>query len=214
MTTKIYACFSTEIRQTLSVFDGIYGRTSLFLFRTNEVVFRIVIMTTGFPDGSMGKTCREHLLNYIHFTSLQTTLRGVGSNQIMGGQTLNRKIYDWRLYIFCTFGPTIYGWAIAPPSQLAPTPLELHCKHHHSRLVKWLSNFHSYSHSHHRMMNEVTMRLSNRGHSITTWTRWGGMGSKNVCFCPRSGYKNCPHRGGVKKWQNSVHVVVECPLNP
>ena len=38
--------------------------------------------------------------------------------------------------------------------------------------------------------------------------------SKNVCFCPRSGYKNCPRRGGgagVKKWQNSVHVVVECP---
>ena len=42
--------------------------------------------------------------------------------------------------------------------------------------------------------------------------RWGGRGLKNVCFCPRSGYKNCPRRGGgVKKWQNSVHVVVECP---
>ena len=40
-----------------------------------------------------------------------------------------------------------------------------------------------------------------------------GRGSKNVCFCQRSGCKNCPHRGwGVKKWQNSVHVVVECPL--
>jgi hypothetical protein len=39
------------------------------------------------------------------------------------------------------------------------------------------------------------------------------VGSKNGCFCPRSGYKNCPRRGGgVKKWQNSVHVVVECPL--
>ena len=38
-----------------------------------------------------------------------------------------------------------------------------------------------------------------------------GRGSKNVCFCPRSGYKNCPRRGagGVKKWQNSVHVVNE-----
>ena len=38
------------------------------------------------------------------------------------------------------------------------------------------------------------------GHSITTWTRWGGRGSKNVCFCPRSGCKNCPHReqGGAK----------------
>jgi hypothetical protein len=35
-----------------------------------------------------------------------------------------------------------------------------------------------------------------RGNSITTWTRWGGRGSKNVCFCPRSGYKNCPRRGG------------------
>ena len=36
------------------------------------------------------------------------------------------------------------------------------------------------------------------GHSITTWTRWGVRGSKNVCFCPRSGYKNCPRRGGQK----------------
>ena len=53
-----------------------------------------------------------------------------------------------------------------------------------------------------------------RGHSITTWARWGGKGSKNVCFCPRSWYKNCPRRGeGVRKWQNSVHVVVEWPLS-
>ena len=38
-----------------------------------------------------------------------------------------------------------------------------------------------------------------------------GEGVKNVCFCPHSVYKNCPHRreGGVKKGQNSVHVVVE-----
>ena len=51
------------------------------------------------------------------------------------------------------------------------------------------------------------------GRSIITWTRWGGRGLKDVCFCPRSGYKNCPLRGeGVKKWQNFVHVVVECPL--
>ena len=35
-----------------------------------------------------------------------------------------------------------------------------------------------------------------RDNSITTWTRWGGRGSKYVCFCPRSGYKNCPRRGG------------------
>ena len=27
------------------------------------------------------------------------------------------------------------------------------------------------------------------GHSITTWTRCGGRGSKNVCFYPRPGYK-------------------------
>ena len=40
-----------------------------------------------------------------------------------------------------------------------------------------------------------------------------GEGVKNFCFCPRSGYKNCPRRGGgVKQWQNYVHVVVECPL--
>ena len=34
-----------------------------------------------------------------------------------------------------------------------------------------------------------------RGHSITTWKRWGG-GSKNVCVCPCSGFKNCPRGGG------------------
>ena len=53
-----------------------------------------------------------------------------------------------------------------------------------------------------------------RGHSITRWTRCGGAGgrgSKNSCFCPCLEYKNCPRQGGgwVKKWQNSVHVVVE-----
>ena len=39
-----------------------------------------------------------------------------------------------------------------------------------------------------------------------------GRGSKMSVFS-RSRYKNCPHGAeGVKKWQNSVHVVVECPL--
>ena len=47
-----------------------------------------------------------------------------------------------------------------------------------------------------------------RGHSITTWTRWGGEGVKNVWFCPRSGYENCPRRGGggqkmAKFWPRS-----------
>ena len=38
------------------------------------------------------------------------------------------------------------------------------------------------------------------GHSITTWTRWGVAGdSKIVCFCPRSGYKNCPCMSGWSK---------------
>ena len=27
-----------------------------------------------------------------------------------------------------------------------------------------------------------------------------------------AGYKNRPHREGGQKWQNSVHVDVECPL--
>ena len=33
-----------------------------------------------------------------------------------------------------------------------------------------------------------------RGHSITTWTRLEGV-KKYLGFFPRSGYKNCPHRG-------------------
>ena len=42
-----------------------------------------------------------------------------------------------------------------------------------------------------------------------------GKGPKNVGFCPRSGYKNCPGRvgGAVKKWQNFTHVVVKCPFH-
>ena len=54
-----------------------------------------------------------------------------------------------------------------------------------------------------------------RGHSITKYVdkMREGRKSKTVCFCPRSGYKNCPRRGGpgggLEKWQNSVHVVVE-----
>ena len=40
-----------------------------------------------------------------------------------------------------------------------------------------------------------------------------GEGVKNICFCPRLEYKNCPLTGGrgVKKCHNSVHVVIECP---
>ena len=39
-----------------------------------------------------------------------------------------------------------------------------------------------------------------RGHSILLrGQNEGGRGSKNVCFCPRSVYKNCPSRGGGQK---------------
>ena len=47
------------------------------------------------------------------------------------------------------------------------------------------------------------------------WTRSGAGGwseSKNVCFCPCLGHKICPWRVGGQKWQNSVHVDVECTL--
>ena len=40
----------------------------------------------------------------------------------------------------------------------------------------------------------------------------GRRGSKNVCFCPHSGYKTVHAGKGGQKWQNSVHVDVECPL--
>ena len=54
------------------------------------------------------------------------------------------------------------------------------------------------------------------GHSITTWTRLGGGGQKMSVFVHAQGIKTVHAErggGGVKKWQNSVHVVVECPLN-
>ena len=44
----------------------------------------------------------------------------------------------------------------------------------------------------------------------------GRRGSKNAFFVYAQGIKTVHARGsgegGVKKWQNSVHVVVECPL--
>ena len=50
-----------------------------------------------------------------------------------------------------------------------------------------------------------------RGHSITTWTRWGE-GKKMSVFVHAQGIKTVHTGEGGKKWQNSVHVVVEWPL--
>ena len=39
-----------------------------------------------------------------------------------------------------------------------------------------------------------------RGHSITTWTRWGGEGGQKMSvFVHAKGIKNCPRRGGGQK---------------
>ena len=40
----------------------------------------------------------------------------------------------------------------------------------------------------------------------------GGGGQKMSVFVHAQGIKTVRAGGGVKKWQNSVHVVVECPL--
>ena len=77
----------------------------------------------------------------------------------------------------------------------------------------FLSVLRAHSVSNNPIKSSVEKKFYIRGHSITTWTRWGERGSKNVSFCPRSGYKKCPRRGGgVHKCQISVHVVVEWPL--
>ena len=53
-----------------------------------------------------------------------------------------------------------------------------------------------------------------RGHSITRWTRWGGGGGQKMSvFVHAQGIKTVHAGGGVKKCQNSVHVVVEWPLS-
>ena len=39
----------------------------------------------------------------------------------------------------------------------------------------------------------------------------GGGGQKLSVFVHAQGIKTV-HAGGVKQWQNSIHVVVECPL--
>ena len=52
------------------------------------------------------------------------------------------------------------------------------------------------------------------GHLITTWTRWEKEGVKKCMFLSTLRVEKLSTqegRGGVKKWQNSVHVVVECP---
>ena len=40
----------------------------------------------------------------------------------------------------------------------------------------------------------------------------GRGGQKMSVFVHAQGIKYVHSEGGVKKWQNSVHVVVECPL--
>ena len=40
----------------------------------------------------------------------------------------------------------------------------------------------------------------------------GGGGQKMSVFVHAQGIKTVYAGGGVKKWQNSVHLVVECPL--
>ena len=50
-------------------------------------------------------------------------LRGVGSNQIIGGQTVNEKSSTEKYVIFCNFVPTKIGWAIGANCPQAPTPL-------------------------------------------------------------------------------------------
>ena len=52
----------------------------------------------------------------------------------------------------------------------------------HVDISDWILNWHSVE----------AVRV--RGRSQTTFTRWGGRESKNVYFCSRSGYKNCPRK--------------------
>ena len=57
----------------------------------------------------------------------------------------------------------------------------------HVDISDWILNWHSVE----------AVRV--RGRSQTTFRRWGGRESKNVYFCSRSGYENCPRKGGVSK---------------
>ena len=50
-----------------------------------------------------------------------------------------------------------------------------------------------------------------RGHSLTTWTRWGGRESKKSVFVHAQGITTVHAGGGGGGMLNSVHVVVECP---
>ena len=57
----------------------------------------------------------------------------------------------------------------------------------HVDISDWILNWHSVE----------AVRV--RGRSQNTCRQDEGGGSKNICFCPRSGYKNCPRRGGGSK---------------
>ena len=55
-----------------------------------------------------------------------------------------------------------------------------------------------------RLINQIIIdRCRLGGHSITTWTRWEGEGSKRSVFV---------HAQGIKTVHAGVHVFVECPL--
>ena len=51
--------------------------------------------------------------------------RGVGINQIMGGQAVNEEFSTENYVIFCNFVPTKPGWAIARPAHQSPTSLNI-----------------------------------------------------------------------------------------
>ena len=60
--------------------------------------------------------------------------------------------------------------------------------------------------------SEYESSVKLRGHSITAWTRGGGEGVKKCMFLSTLRVEKLSTqegRGGAKKWQNSVHVVVE-----
>ena len=46
------------------------------------------------------------------------------------------------------------------------------------------------------------------GHSITTWTKRGREGKKMTAFVHAQAKKTVHAGRGVKKWQNSVQIVV------
>ena len=126
---------------------------------------------------------------------------------------------DWSLISQEPFDSSFFGNTISRKSSVYQNFSRIQISSWKSRWLQLLIKvaypqkvFHFGSNLQSIMPNHDPEHYPPKGSFNTYVDKMRGEGVKNVCFCPRSGYKSFPHKGGgAKKGQNSVQVVVECP---